>query len=366
MGLQICFRADAALWIGTGHVMRCLTLADALSAAGHDCHFICRSHRGHLLDVIHARGYTTSALPAALQQADPVAGSHAHWLGVSAEQDAADTAAVLQSKGCDWLVVDHYALDAQWEAHVRGCSGHVLVIDDLADRAHDCDLLLDQTYSRRSEDYLSLVPASARLLCGSANALLRPDFAAQRDASLTRRAVQPYPLQRVLVSMGGVDADNATAEVLRGLAATPGAGSLVVTVVMGGQAPWLGEVQQLSQSLALDVTVLVDVSDMASLMAQADLAIGAAGATAWERCCLGLPTLMAVLADNQRLVAEGLSAAGAVQLLPAVNSLAASLPGLLEGLLADPEQLRRMSRRAAALVDGGGARRVVETMEMMS
>ncbi|WVM89513.1 hypothetical protein UMZ34_02635 [Halopseudomonas pachastrellae] len=86
-----------------------------------------------------------------------MAGSHAHWLGVSAEQDAADTAAVLQSKGCDWLVVDHYALDAQWEAHVRGCSGHVLVIDDLADRAHDCDLLLDQTYSRRSEDYLSLV-----------------------------------------------------------------------------------------------------------------------------------------------------------------------------------------------------------------
>ena len=166
--------------------------------------------------------------------------------------------------------------------------------------------------------------------------------------------------------MGGVDADNATAEVLRGLAATPGAGSLTVTVIMGGQAPWLGEVQQLSPSLALDVTVLVDVSDMASLMAQADLAIGAAGATAWERCCLGLPTLMAVLADNQRLVAEGLSAAGAVQLLPAVNSLAASLPGLLEGLLADPEQLRRMSRRAAALVDGGGARRVVETMEMMS
>ncbi|MEB3735155.1 glycosyltransferase [Halopseudomonas pachastrellae] len=166
--------------------------------------------------------------------------------------------------------------------------------------------------------------------------------------------------------MGGVDADNATAEVLRGLAATPGAGSLVVTVVMGGQAPWLGEVQQLSQSLALDVTVLVDVSDMASLMAQADLAIGAAGATAWERCCLGLPTLMAVLADNQRLVAEGLRAAGAVQLLPAVNSLAASLPDLLEELVADPEQLRQMSRRAAALVDGGGARRVVETMEMMS
>lgn len=366
MGLRICFRTDAALWIGTGHVMRCLTLADALSAAGHDCHFICRSHRGHLLDVIHGRGYTTTALPAAVQQAEPMSGSHANWLGVSAEQDAADTAAVLQPMDCDWLVVDHYALDTQWESSMRACCRHVLVIDDLADRAHDCDLLLDQTYSRRPEDYRSLVPATAQLLCGSANALLRPDFAAQREASLARRASQPYPLHRILVSMGGVDADNATAEVLRGLAAIPRADALAVTVIMGGQAPWLGEVRQLSQSLALDVTVLVDVSDMASLMAQADLAIGAAGATAWERCCLGLPSLMAVLADNQRLVAEGLHAAGAVQLLPPVNSLAASLPGLLEVLVADPEQLQQMSRCAAALVDGGGARRVLDTMEMLS
>lgn len=366
MGLQICFRADAALWIGTGHVMRCLTLADALSAAGHDCHFICRSHRGHLLEVIHGRGYTTTALPAAVQQAEPVAGSHAHWLGVSAEQDAADTAAVLQSVGCDWLVVDHYALDTQWESRMRACCRHVLVIDDLADRAHDCDLLLDQTYSRRPEDYRSLVPAAAQLLCGSANALLRADFAAQREASLTRRAAQPYPLKHILVSMGGVDADNATAQVLRGLAATPGAGALAVTVIMGGQAPWLTEVQQLSQALTLDVAVRVDVSDMASVMAQADLAIGAAGATAWERCCLGLPTLMAVLADNQRLVAEGLRAAGAVHLLPSVNSLAKSLPGLLGALIADPGQLQQMSQRAAALVDGAGVRRVLDAMEALA
>ncbi|MEE3158703.1 MAG: glycosyltransferase, partial [Pseudomonadota bacterium] len=121
-----------------------------------------------------------------------------------------------------------------------------------------------------------------------------------------------------------------------------------------------------SLSLGFVVWVVVVLLDLASLMALADVAFGGAGATAWERCCLGLPTLMAVLADNQRLVAEGLSAAGAVQLLPAVNSLAASLPDLLEELVSDPEQLRQMSRRAAALVDGGGARRVVETMEMMS
>ena len=129
---------------------------------------------------------------------------------------------------------------------------------------------------------------------------------------------------------------------------------------------WLTEVQQLSQALTLDVTVRVDVSDMASVMAQADLAIGAAGATAWERCCLGLPTLMAVLADNQRLVAEGLRAAGAVHLLPSVNSLAKSLPGLLGALIADPGQLQQMSQRAAALVDGAGVRRVLDAMEALA
>ena len=362
--VRVTIRVDAALWVGTGHVMRCLTLADALTAAGHECQFICRSHPGHLLKVIRDRGYAAIALPPATQQPE-ASGAHAHWLGVSAEQDAAETAAAMPPMGCDWLVVDHYGLDAQWESRMRASCRRVLVIDDLADRAHDCDLLLDQTYSRRPEDYRSLVPVHAQLLCGSANALLRPDFAAQREASLVRRAAQPYPLQQILVSMGGVDADNATAEVLRGLAATPGAGAMAVTVVMGGQAPWLAEVRQLSQALALDVTVAVDVSNMASLMVRSDLAIGAAGATAWERCCLGLPTLMIVLADNQRLVADGLHAAGAVQLLSTVNSLAESLPGLLEALIANPEPLQQMSQHAAALVDGDGVKRVLATMEAL-
>ena len=372
--MKVVFRADASLQIGTGHVMRCLTLADALTKKGAECRFICRQHEGNLIDYIRGKGHIAHALPVV-----PSAGiselaterlvmatefGHAHWLGATQEQDAAACALILAELNPDWLVVDHYALDALWERSVKPHHQQLMVIDDLADRPHQCNVLLDQTFSRSEEDYKALVPAGCRTLCGSQYALLRPQFAALRDYSLQRRA-NPQ-LRRLLVTMGGVDHDNVTGRVLEALRGSPLPAHCKITVVMGSTAPWLAVVVDQAQSMPWSTEVLVGVSDMAGLMAESDLAIGAAGATSWERCCLGLPTIMVVLAENQRLVAQGMGRSGAAKVLEDAHSIGERLPELLQPMIECPAILWTMSRCASGIVDGYGVDAVTQLLEPLT
>lgn len=367
--MKIAFRADASLQIGTGHVMRCLTLADALAAHGAECVFICRAHPGNLLDLIRSKGHTAYALPITVAvgansfatEITPQSPAHSHWLGATQSEDAAACATILAKLQPDWLIVDHYALDARWEESLKSHCRKLMVIDDLADRPHACDLLLDQTFSRQPEDYHAWVPADCRLLCGSQYALLRPEFAALRPYSLQRRT-EPQ-LRHLLITMGGVDKDNATGQVLAALCDSPLPVDCRITVVMGATAPWLAEVERLAQVMPWPTQVRVGVSDMAQLMADSDLAIGAAGATSWERCCLGLPTIMLVLADNQRLVAQGLEQGQAARIIKQTHDIASCLPGLLRELIGQPTALQLMSQSAARIVDGQGIATVIHLLE---
>ena len=364
--MTVVFRADASLEIGTGHVMRCLTLAEVLKAKGAKCHFLCREQSGHLSDAIEARGFPVHRLPmgdaepfgAAAHEAGELA--HAAWLGASWQQDAAASRPLLKQLSPDWLVVDHYALDARWEAAVLpGPKTRLLVIDDLADRPHRADLLLDQNLGRKAEDYVSLVPAHCRVLVGPQHALLRPEFAELRDVSLARR--QHGSLQRLLITLGGVDKDNATGRVLKALKACELPDDLKITVVMGATAPWLDDVKARAAELPWPTEVVVNVSDMARRMAEADIAIGAAGSTSWERCCLGLPTLMLVLAENQREVALMLDALGAAKLLGQICNILESLPKTLNSM--GTVELDKMSQHAASLVTGTGAGEMVAIIQ---
>ena len=367
----IILRADASLHIGTGHVMRCLTLADALAARGVDCQFICRAHPGNLIDYILGKGYVVHALPMVHEasagsttdslDASAPTPAHRHWLGATLAQDAEACAPILAAQRPDWLIVDHYALDARWECALAPHYRKLMVIDDLADRPHDCDLLLDQTFSRDAADYRPLVPAGCRLLCGSQYALLRPEFSVLRPYSLQRRTHSR--LRQLLVTMGGVDKDNATGQVLQALRAYALPPDCEITVVMGPQAPWLNAVRQQSQTMPWPTRVLAGVSDMARLMTDSDLAIGAAGATSWERCCLGLPTIMLVLADNQHQVAQGLKQAGAVQVLNKIQEIPERLPALLNDLLSSPSLLVEMCETAARIADGRGVATVIHQLE---
>lgn len=348
------FRTDASTSIGTGHVMRCLTLADALHRNGTPCRFICREHPGNLIDLIRRRGHAVHVLPASAEPAD-AASPYAGWLGAPWEQDAAHCVAALDGEPAACLVVDHYALDAKWETRLHAHCGRLFVIDDLADREHDCDLLLDQNLGRAAGDYRPLVPPRCEVLAGASYALLRPEFASLRAASLQRR--RSAGMCQLLIALGGVDKDNVTGQLLLALedCELP-AGSRVV-VAMGARAPWVSNVRDAAARLPHATEVLVGTEQMAELMAASDLAIGAAGTMAWERCCLGLPALTLVLADNQRAGAHALAAAGAS--LPLDRPVTpASLARTMARAL-DPETLRSMQDAAARVTDGGGVERVV-------
>lgn len=355
------FRADASLQIGTGHVMRCLTLADTIAKAGAECHFICRAHEGNLAAFIRQRGHQAhllDVLPDWPLQPNPLA--HAGWLGASMAQDAEDTAALLSQLQPDWLVVDHYALDARWETPQRQHAANLMVIDDLADRQHNCDLLLDQNLGRQESDYDTLLPAHCTRLTGARYALLRPEFAALREYSLQRRQVGT--LRTLLITMGGVDKDNATGRILQALVGSSLPHNCHITVVMGATAPWLQEVTALAATLPWPVEVRVNVSEMAQLMADADLAIGAAGSTSWERCCLGLPTLMAVLADNQREAALYIEASGAAKLFYINEQLPGQLAALLQRSRDERGFLHGMSLSGQRVTDGSGVKLVADKL----
>lgn len=361
--MKVVFRADASVQIGTGHVMRCLTLAQGLAERGHECRFITRLHEGNLSDFIAQRGFQVHALDAPDESNQPGSASeYARWLGVSERDDAAACIPVIDDIHPDWVVVDHYSLGAVWErATISRKRVRVMVIDDLANREHHCDLLLDQTYGRGKDDYRSLVPPEVELLCGAEYSLLRQEFAELRSYSLNRRT--SGDLEHLLVTMGGVDKDNATEQVLSALKNSNLPEQCKLTVVMGNNAPWLANVQNTAAGLPWPTEVRVGVRDMAALMAECDVAIGAAGATSWERCCLGLPTIMIVLADNQRLVAKGLASAGAALVIGRMDCVLQELPVAIQQLVSSEQNRLEMSNRAAAIVDGRGVERVIDQME---
>lgn len=366
--LHIAFRADASIEMGSGHVMRCLTLADLLAEGGARCHFICRDLPGHMMDYIGKRGHTLTRLaPPTPDQSEstlsaPQVPPHSGWAGVPLEDEIAQSREVLAKLKPDRVVLDHYALDARWEVQAPPPGTPVMVIDDLADRQHVCDILLDQNLGRRAEDYAGLVPPHCNLLVGPHYALLRPEFERLREKALARR--KDARVENLLITLGGIDKDNATSAVLRALSGIPLPAKLKITVVMGQNAPFIDKVRAQAEIMPRPTRVLCGVSNLAQLMTEADLCIGAAGSTAWERCALALPTLLLVLADNQRPGAMALIKSGAAILLGDKRIENGSI--LLQKFLRNDEgrdRMRQMSSAAANLVDGAGVTRIYDHIQ---
>ncbi len=358
--MNVVFRVDSAHAIGNGHVMRTLTLADSLSRLGNRCIFISRCHRGNLIEYIRSCGYVTYELQIQSKSVLKNPGIPG-WLGGTQMQDAELTLRIIRDLRPDWMIIDHYAIDETWQTLVRKCCKNIMVIDDLADRSHSCDLLLDQTYARNPRDYRVLVKSNCHLLCGSSYALLRDEFMSLRSYSLERRK---NPLVRkVLISLGGVDEKNITCEILRALNSQLLELQFEITVVMGTNALWINQVNEQAREMVGATTVLCGVKNMAQLMAECDLAIGAPGTTAWERCCLGLPTIMIILADNQMKIAHALQNLGAAVLINPSNNLKPVLLDIISQLCVDIDRLTQMSKSAANIVDGLGTTRVIQAME---
>lgn len=350
--MNILIRADASLRIGSGHVMRCLTLARQLLQRGASVTFACRELAGNLNpQIIHA-GFKLLSLPPlpggepASMAAESRVDQNEDWQAVMAE--AGDEA------GWDWVIVDHYGLDAGWEQLALGRCRQLLALDDLANRPHVAHLLLDSGFHvNAAARYVDLLPSSSRLLAGPKYALLRPEFAAQRQQGLSR----PPEVSRLLISFGGVDRLGITATVLSALAGRDMRG-LQVDCVVNGSFARLDEIQQLASGHAW-LSLHYGTSDMAGLMATADIFIGAGGGTTWERCCLGLPAIVLALADNQQPGATSLAEAGVQLYLGRVDEFhPARLLSALDVLQHNHCLWQSMAQLASRLVDGRGAERV--------
>ncbi|MCW5724113.1 MAG: UDP-2,4-diacetamido-2,4,6-trideoxy-beta-L-altropyranose hydrolase [Maricaulaceae bacterium] len=330
-GPRILIRADAAPEIGGGHVMRCLSLARALAARGAQCAFLTNAGAAEAAPALARSGFTHASVLAALKPP------------------------------FDILIADHYGISAPDETALKAASGAraVAVIDDLADRPHACDLLIDHNYGKTAAVYAGRLPPHATVLAAADYALLGPGYAQARDAALTRRA-SGGEAKRVLIALGMMDAGAATLPALATVRlALPDAQVDVVT----GPAARSRAVLEAAAEADPQIEFTADAEDMPARMTAADIAVGAGGGSALERCCLGLPSVILILADNQEKLAKALFAAGAGVAVDAREpGFETALCNALIFLAGDPARRETMSRAAAAICDGQGAARAADAI----
>lgn len=359
--MKIVFRVDASIQMGTGHVMRCLTLADALKKQGAECYFICREHPGNLMGLIVQRGHHVHSLPyiEASQQSkqhNPIIDlAHSSWLGATQKQDADLCIAIVESLQPNWLIVDHYALDIRWEKELRPYCQQLMVIDDLADRHHDCDILIDQNYlPAYDQRYDNLVSKNTKKLLGPSFVLLRNEFKKLRKERLGQ---MHGATDQILINFGGVGNYSLLSKVIKAINFFQKKSFYIVTGKLE-----VGQFLQLEKSISYSKIEMVETSNnIASLMSQSLYAIGACGSTVWERFCLGLNSGLVEMAENQAPLLSYLTETNLIDSLGDFKVLTAK--DFLEFLQSlDLNDQKYMCRRSEimSLIDGKGTQRVVD------
>ncbi|MGF1864658.1 UDP-2,4-diacetamido-2,4,6-trideoxy-beta-L-altropyranose hydrolase [Enterovibrio norvegicus] len=343
--MKIVIRSDASRWIGSGHIMRCLVLAKALTDDSHSVYFACLPQTGDLISFIEERGFEVIRLSGVSHPKQPDGNAdYATWLQRSEDLDALDF--IERVKSADLVVTDHYGIGLLWESNVRNhLQCDIFAIDDLL-RQHDADYLLDQTLGRTQEEYNS----KGVVMVGSQYALLSPQFHTIREIALDEREIMPLE-PKVLVSMGGVDEPNATLRVLKALV---GKVDATFTVLLSPRSPNYNEVQQwctrYHQVIHIDFT-----ENMPEMMASHHIAVGAPGTTSWERACLGLPSIIIPLAENQKTISE--------QLVKYKAAIAITLDDIESSILESYDLLLQDWKKYVAnnfsLCDGRGIKRIL-------
>ncbi len=343
--MNIYIRCDASNIIGTGHVMRCLTLANELTERGAHVSFICHDYLGNLNQYIQSCGYQIYILTGRLDDLD---------------SDAEETARILEGSirgKVDWLIIDNYALGADWEKALRPYAKKIMVIDDLANRKHVCDLLLDQNlFSNMDNRYNNLLPDYCEMLLGSQYAMLRNEFKIARQHLRQRSDI----VSRILVFFGGSDLTNETVKAISAIRQLDNVSSLVVDVVVGAANQNKETIRLLCENMP-NFCFYCQTSNMAELMSNADMSIGGGGSTAWERCCVGLPSIVITVADNQVEPMQELANAGVIMLYTGERIVSGYLKSL-QSVFLDKGNIECMLAKGMELYDGRGVERVVNKM----
>lgn len=344
--------------MGHGHVMRCLTLAGALRERGLRSTFVCKQHSGNLCDLIEERGFAVVRLPVTGTASSVLKTSHAFWLGSSLIEDAELTRAAIERTGArpQWLVVDHYALDHHWETLLRPVADQLMAIDDLADRSHDCDILLDQNFFLNLQQrYVDKAPLECTMLLGPKYALLQPVY-----AELHARAEPKSAVRRMFMFFGGADTENLTGRAISAFRKLERPDIRLDVVMTSGSANYDAIQKQVSGYA--NICLHGSLPSLGPVMATADLAIGAGGATVWERLCLGLPSVVISLAENQRPVCRDLASAGLIRYLGFKDQVDEGLIHSALNEILDSQSILEWSRRCHAVCDGEGLERVAEVI----
>jgi UDP-2,4-diacetamido-2,4,6-trideoxy-beta-L-altropyranose hydrolase len=337
----LLIRADASAEMGTGHVMRCLALAQAWQDTGGTAMLACAALPPALRDRLGAEAVETIHLPVA-------AGSTV---------DVERTIALAATLGASCVAVDGYQFDAAYQRAIKAAGLRLLWIDDFTHASPYCaDLVLNQNLGAAQDEYRER-SAETQLLLGSSYALLRREFRLQPKPVRNHQA----PPRRLLVMTGGADPANLTPMLLGAVAHSEPA--LEVRVVVGGGNPNAAAIEKQVASLSRPLTLLRSPSDMPGLMAWADLALTAGGSTCWELAHLGVPMLIVSMADNQIRVGQALEHADAAIYVGDHRSVSTgSITDALDRLRGASELRQRLSSQAAQLVDGEGAARVVSRL----
>ena len=333
--MKIALRADGGATIGGGHIARCLTLASALNQMGAEAGLFVNETALPLATALNRQSIAVHAI----------------------KEGPGSFALELSKQNLGLAVVDHYGWDAAEHSLLRPYIQKLAVIDDLVNRRLECDLVLDQNFGRQESDYEDIIPDHASRLIGLEYALLRPEFANARKQALSRRGQEQA--NRILVSLGFTDVGGITARTVEALLAN--GCDLQMDVIVARTAPSLQDLQTIAQE-SPSVSIHIEPDNLADLMVQADIAVGAVGGSAWERCCLGLPTIAVVLADNQIAAARALSEHGVLKAHTPDSDGLINLVEDVNSLCLDHAARRKMAAAAARLVDGKGAERVAKKL----
>ena len=365
--MMFAFRTDASRKIGIGHVMRCLTLAKALKRKGAKCKFICRDQKMNFIEKIKKEGFEVITLPKFKQvkkteranDINDIGPVYSDWIGTSWIEDAKQTINALNKEKVDWLVIDHYGIDKKWQKKLRPYAKKIMIIDDLANRNHDCDLLLDQNLIANFKNrYKNLLPKYCNTLLGPQYALLQTEY---KNLHLSTPP-KIGPIKNILVYFGGTN-QNKLIDLTLSAFLKLNRKDIILDVV-DSNSPKKNKIKKLFKKNK-NIKIHRDLASLAPLMLKADIAIGACGATSWERCCLGLPSIVITIANNQKPIAKELYKQGLIRWLGHYNAIAiSSIYNALENSI--DQNLETWSKACKLIVDGCGVEKVVSILSLSS
>jgi UDP-2,4-diacetamido-2,4,6-trideoxy-beta-L-altropyranose hydrolase len=342
---SILFRADASPVIGSGHVMRCLALARALAKKGANITFATRAYPGNKIEAIKSAGFSLITLPNN-PDFSPQPENYRTWLGAGQAEDLEKS---LSDQPWDWIVLDHYGADAEWQKSARATGAKLLVIDDDVHPAIDAEAILNTNLGASDQHYKSLSPNSLNLL-GPQFALIGEHIKKYRPSAHPRKTIH-----HILISLGGYDHEGHCLAIARNL--NP---EYRLTILAGNDNPKWSELTSLAQSPGRTISLHALVQDIGAVISEADFCIGAGGSSNWERCCLGLPSALFSMAENQDKIVDSLGKAGVGIALGRAGSFDYSS---LQGRINEIERnnmLPLFSQNALNLVDGEGIDRVLK------